>query len=386
MRYSWHRPLLVLVASASLFAIMAPGALVRAAAADSLTIYVSPTGSDSNDGLSEATPFRTLQHASDWLCGGTSTCTGRGQPVVIRLAQTTFGTTTRTTVRNAEFTMGVTQYTAGTVWHYFDPQNTTTFEPWFYQPGDGWSQVSAHGGYPIFDGNFSVDNGFTFAPLTAVGAGNTGLQFYYTRWQRFNIAAFNLVGGLSTAVTSTGITVITETSLTVNGNTFYGNYFYRIGNYWNTAAHMGYGAITVSNSDRDVFINNHFVQVMNKPGDMGHVHALYISHGSSNALVQANEFTDITGDPVRQRDRSNGTLTKANRFTRAGGFAYADDWYCRPNTPASYCFPKEYRSYYGVFTGNTLRGLYPQGIVGTRTVYCFDIPGGLCPANRLRVS
>jgi hypothetical protein len=108
------------------------------------------------------------------LCGGTSTCTGRWQPVVIRLAQTTFSPSTRTTLRNAaaEFTMGVTQYTAGTVWHYFDPQYTTTFEPWSYQPGDGWAQVAAHGGYPTFDGTFSVDNGFTFKPLTSTRKGS----------------------------------------------------------------------------------------------------------------------------------------------------------------------------------------------------------------------
>jgi hypothetical protein len=45
-----------------------------------------------------------------------------------------------------------------------------------------------------------------------------------------------------------------------------------------------------------------------------------------------------------------------------------------------------YRSWNGVFTGSTLRGLYPQGIIGRRTVYCFDMTGGLCPATRLRVS
>ena len=79
-------------------------------------------------------------------------------------------------------------------------------------------------------------------------------------------------------------------------------------------------------------------------------------------------------------------MVQNNTFDQAGAFGYFDDYYCRPNTPPSYCFPKEYRSYGGVFTGNTLKGLYPQGITGRRTVYCHDQPAGLCPTDRIRVA
>jgi hypothetical protein len=370
--------------------IVQPGQAVAAAPAD-LTVWVSPTGSDGNDGLSAATPFKTLQRASDWLCSGGATCPGRGQPVVIRLAQTTFKAAANAKLTTYRFNPGDGPAVAAvttTAWHYFDPQFPTTFQPWNYQPGDDWAQVAASGGYPTFDGEFTTDSGFVFVPLTARRAAGTGLNFVYTRWQRFTRSPIVLSGGLSTMVTDDGITVYVQTDFTANGVTFYGNYFYQVGNHFRTSNPLAFGAILTNNSSGNVFRNNHFVQLMNRTADQDtvHVHGLYISHGSNNALVEGNSFEDITGDAVRQRDRSNGTVVRNNTFTQAGAFAYFDDYYCRPDTPNSYCAPKEYRSFNGVFSGNTLNGLYPSGISGRRTVFCHDQPAGLCPTNRIRVA
>lgn len=368
--------------------------LDQAAAADvpvDLTVWVSPTGSDSNDGLSEATPFKTLQHAGDWLCSGGPKCPGRGQPVIIRLAQKKFTATASTRQSTFRFNPGDAEAfvaTTTTTWHYFDPKFPTTFQPWSYQPGDSWAQVAATGGYPTFDGGFAADSGFVFVPLTARRTAGTGLNFVYTRWQRFQRSPIVLSGGLRTVVTKDGITVYVQTDFTANGVTFYGNYFYQVGNHFRAANSLAYGAILANNSSNDVYRNNHFVQLKNrkKNQDTIHIHGLYISHGSNNSLVEGNTFEDITGDAVRQRDRSHGTVVKKNTFRRAGAFAYFDDYYCRPNTPNSYCAPKEYRSYSGIFSGNKLQSLYPQGITGRRTVYCHDRPAGLCPADRIRVA
>jgi hypothetical protein len=380
---------LLVVAALVSMTIPRPAGAAAADLPEPLTVWVSPAGSDSNDGLSAATPFKTLQRAGDWLCSGGPRCPGRGQPVVIRLAQTTFSAAARA-VNTYRFNPGdgpAFAATATTAWHYFDPQYPTTFQPWSYQPGDSWAQVAAKGGHPTFDGGFAADSGFVFTPLTAMRTGSTRLNFVYTRWQRFRRSPIVLSGGLRTTVTDDGITVYTQTDFTANGVTFYGNYFYQVGNHFRPANALAYGAVLANNSSGDVYRNNHFVQLMNKKAnqDTVHVHGLYIGHGSNNSLVEANSFVDITGDAVRQRDRSHATVVRNNTFRRAGAFAYFDDYYCRPDTPDSYCAPKEYRSYNGLFSGNTLQGLYPQGITGRRTVFCHDQPAGLCPANRIRV-
>jgi hypothetical protein len=167
-----------------------------------------------------------------------------------------------------------------------------------------------------------------------------------------------------------------------NGVSFYGDYFYQIGNAWHPSAPWAWAAIAAYNSSGDTVANSHFVQLENAPASAGLVHAWYGSHHSGGTRITGSEFTGITGDAVRQRDLSDGTVVTGNRFTRAGQHAYADDWYCRPALPASVCAPKEYRSWAGRFYGNTLGGLYPEPVSGRRLFWCFDIPGGACPANR----
>jgi hypothetical protein len=364
------------------------GASAGAAPAE-LTVWVSPTGSDTNDGLTGATPFKSLQRANDWLCGSTTSCPGRGVPVIIRLAQRHSKVVPRAAAsfRYNPADAPATTLTSTTAWHYFDPVQPTTFEPWNYRPGDSWQQVSASGGYPTFDGGFAADTGLVFTPRIAMRAGGTHLSFLYTRWQNFRISAIALNGGLVTAKTSAGIKMYAQTPFTANGVTFYGNFFFRIGNRWNSKNRLGYGAVLPNNSSANVFRNNHFVELMNtaKNSDTIHIHGLYIAHGSNASLVDGNAFQDVTGDAVRQRDRSNGTIVTHNTFTRAGAFGYMDDFYCRPNLPDTTCAPKEYRSHGGVFAGNVLHGLYPAGVTGRRTVFCHDQKAGLCPASRIAV-
>lgn len=342
-------------------------ALPASAGPATLTVWVSPAGSDSNDGLSAATPFASLQRAGDWLCGGTASCPGRGQPVEVRIAQQ------------------VIPVAAQVTWRYYDPSYPTTLEPWSYQPGQGWADLSATGGLPTFDGGGVTAHGLSFIPAGA-GSGSTGLRLVYLRWQRFTTSAVELHGQLATRTDPTsGIVTWWPGADAANGVSFYGDYFYQVGNYWHPDRPMGWGAVDAYNSSGDSFTNSHFVQLMNSPADAGHVHALYLSHHSDGTVIQGNEFTDITGDVIRQRDLSEAALVTGNRFTRAGQHGYADDWYCRPDLPDSVCFPKEYRSWRGVFYGNTLGGLYPEGITGTALAWCFDIPGP-CPADRWNAS
>lgn len=359
-----------------------------------LAVWVSPAGADTNDGLTPATPFQTLGRASDFLCGGPTGCTTRGRPVVVKLAQTTFRPVLTAATARVSVPLGgdlgaaatPAPFTTAVNWRYVDPDFTTRFEPWSYTDGDGWSRVAATGGYPTLDGGFRFDLGFVVTPQVELAGRDARLDFRYLRFTRFNVGGVMLNGDTTSAVVN-GVTVVTGTARTVNAASFYGVSFDQIGNLWFPTHPMGFGGLLVSNSARVTVRNSHFTRLQNRATDQDtiHVHGIYFSHGSGGAQVVGNEFTDITGDAVRQRDRSHGILVQGNVFTRAGAFGYFDDYYCKPSSAASICFPKEFRSYGGVFTGNTLRGLYPQGIPGRRTVFCHDQPTGLCPADRIAV-
>lgn len=354
--------LVALVAAGIGAAVLSAPSPARADDAPALTVWVSPAGSDAADGLTEQTPFATLQQAGDWLCGSTTECAGRGEPVIVRIAQTQI------------------HVTAATTWRYFDPDYPTTFEPWSYQPGDTAAQVAAAGGLPTFDGGFAVDHGLVFAPAGA-GNGSTRLTFVNLRWQRFNVAAVEILGGIGQVVTGAGITVTQPLENAANGVTFDRDYFYQVGNRWTPSHPMGFGAIEMINSSADVVTNSQFIHLENSETDAGHVHAIYLAHGSSDAVVSGNTFTDITGDVVRERDRSERTLVTKNVFTRAGQYGFVDDWYCRPNISDAICAPKEYRSWDGVFVGNTLHGLYPEKASYRGYTFCFDLLTA-CPTSR----
>lgn len=345
------------------FGVFEAAASAEATTPKTLTVWVSPQGSDQNSGLSPQTPFATLQRANDWLCHSTSACRGRGRPVDVRIAQTTFHVTSTTT------------------WRYFDSKFPTRLLPWSYKTNDTWLQLKKSGGLPTFDGNFTSDHALSFVPSHA-GSASTGLRFIYLRWQRFNVSAIEVHGGVNTVAGPSGIVTAQAQPDAANGIVFYGDYFSQIGNRWHPERPMGWGAIDIYNSRNDLIVNNHFAELENSPADAGHVHALYLSHGSDNARVVGNYFTDISGDVVRERDGTIGTLVMGNVFSHAGQYAYVDDWFCRPTTPDAVCTPKEVESFHGRFYDNVLGGLYPEQVSPRVLAFCFDLPGGPCPQVR----
>jgi hypothetical protein len=63
------------------------GGRIRRVLSATLNIYVSPTGSDSNDGQTTATPFQTLQHCWDYIQG---TLDVNNKTVVVNMANGTY--------------------------------------------------------------------------------------------------------------------------------------------------------------------------------------------------------------------------------------------------------------------------------------------------------
>jgi len=285
-------------------------------------------------------------------------------------------------VRIAPTTFHVTMATA---WRYYDGHYPTRLIPWGYRTNDNWPILQHRGGVPTFDGDFKADHAFSFVPSHA-GSGSTGLRMIYLRWQHFNVSAVEVHGGVDTEMGPDGTGTARRLPDAANGVIFYGNYFTQIGNKWNPHHPIGWGAIDLYNSSNDQFVNDHFDQLENTPDQAGHVHALYLSHGSNNARVTGDYFVRISGDVVRERDGTTGTKVVGNVFDRAGQFAYVDDWFCRPDVPDTICAPKEVESFHGQFYGNALGGRYPEKVSQHVLAFCFDLPTGPCPQDRWNTS
>jgi hypothetical protein len=331
-------------------AVLLPIPVGSANATDTLTVWVAPDGNDSAAGTSRDQPVATLAGAQRVLCPA-SPCAGLGRPVDIRLEP------------------GVYHLGAGVTWTYFDDTYPTRFIPAGYQTGDSWTQVSAAGGRPILDGDWTAMAGFTFTQSRPSTTGRTNLEFRYLEWR--NLVAW---------------AVLLEPSVgRAEGNIFVGCSFHHIGNSWHPTAHMGLAAIGFNRSDHNLIRNNHFAWILNEPvNGRGHEHAFYFVNSKSNT-VSNNRFSTIGGAPIRFNNVSNGNLISGNTFQKTGAMAYADDWYCRPSLVASgVCGPVEYRSWGNVMRGNTYLGLYPQGLTGRSITYCHDLHTR-CPADRIAV-
>jgi hypothetical protein len=321
--------------------------------ADPLTFWMSPRGSDTASGTSRDQPVRTLARVHKTLCP-TASCTGLGRPVEVRIEP------------------GI--YTgAGLTWRYFDDQHPTRFMPADYQLGQGWPEVDAAGGRPVFDGRHASLSGMVFLQSRQSSTGRTNLQFWYLEWRNW------LRNGLHIAV-STDLP-----SARAEGNLVYGSYFSRIGNYWTNNTNQGYGGVSVARADRNTIRNNHFVDILNRPAERGQEHGIYLIN-ARHTEVSANRFERIGGDAVRVRNDSSHTIVEANRFIQAGGHGYVGDWYCTPShVSRGACAPVESPSLSVALRGNTFSGLYQGGVSPTAIAFCYDIQAA-CPARRATIS
>jgi hypothetical protein len=160
--------------------------------------------------------------------------------------------------------------------------------------------------------------------------GATNIHFRYIRLERYR----------------NGITLRAgETGLSNSHNSVYGSYFYQVGGYWTTwtlceypsifgtwkflCKPGGVGALNISNSDHNAVENNHFVSIRNDSVHDGHIHAIYISHGSDHNHVARNRFYSVTGEAFRIRNWSWYNLIEANVFSKVGDADDAGygDWY-----------------------------------------------------------
>jgi hypothetical protein len=232
---------------------------------NAICFYMTPDGSDANDGTSEADGVATLSR-------------------VQQLIQEYGPINTHIEVRIKK---GIYRQAAAVQWTYYTPGYSVSFMPSDYKWGV-WGSFEAR---PVFSGEASDDsNWFEFV----VGRGEwTRLAFYYLEVRNYARGGILLSGGSSNPPKWNGY------------NSVYGMYFSHLGMKW---AHGpdGYAGVFLVNSRNNFIENNHFVHLENGVGtEAGSIHAVYMKNWASNNVIRGNRMSYVAGDPVRVRNESN---------------------------------------------------------------------------------
>ena len=297
-------------------------------------IYVSSSGDDYNDGLTNSYPIKTLVKAQDIL-----ETYNPDQSIEIHINQ---GTYTSQSV----------------VWTYTNG-NSITFTP-----------INFTNDRPVFDGKGSVG---TWFKLRKTNGSASNLKFRYIKVQNYN-TAMSFEGNRK------------YVSNWNSSNELYGMYFYRIGGKF-TNFDYSTAAVRFVNSRNNSIVNTHFVDVLNNSSKSSLIHAIYFAHYSSHNEVLRNRFLRTNGDPIRVRDESNYNYISDNRFYSSGSAAFYSDWYCSSETTNGVCTKEtgECSSEGNEFRNNDLYSGY-NGEIRTFKYYGSDDHCGALSAPRLRTS
>ncbi|MEE7547640.1 right-handed parallel beta-helix repeat-containing protein [Xanthomonas sp. Kuri4-1] len=243
------------------------------ATAQAYQVYLSPTGDDAAAGT-QAAPLRSLQGVLEKVAGGPA-----GEDVDVVVAPGTYSG-------------------QSVVWNYVGARSIT-----FAPPTDADAM-------PVFDGQ----GGGTWFALRGAKGKATAVSFIglHVRnyWMAIDLGSSNAAKDAN------------------SGNAIQQMYFERIGGIYGTGAESySYAAVRLQNSSGNRIDGNRFEHVENTEDRSGYIHALYLAHGSADNVVAGNAFTDVNGDAVRTRNRSDGTVVDGNTFVRAGKYAAFSDWF-----------------------------------------------------------
>ncbi len=246
--------------------------------------YLSPSGSDSRDGLTRARAVKSLARVQALLRANPPRCN-----VEVEIAPGVY--------RNQRV-----------VWETTYPNYRITF------------RAADRTKRPVFDGCTAGGScsGGTFFSLRSSTGKATNLHFWYLHVRNYQ-TAINLQGDRNRESGSNG------------HNRIYGNYFERIGNIYNSSVAPSTACVRLVNSDDNEIANNHFVNVVNTRSG-GLIHGIYAAHRSDRNTIKNNRFLRSSGDPIRLRDFSNNNVITGNTLIRVGVAAGYTDWYCDSDT------------------------------------------------------
>lgn len=267
-----------------------------AAQATLFTVYVSPTGSDGNDGRTPESAVATLNGAQAVLSAA-----GPQSDVEVRIAKGTY-----------------VADSAPARWRFYVPGHSISFMPAAYRAGHAtpWSER------PVFHGPDTPAWWFQANLPTGATGGDTNLRFFDLIVEHYTAGGMTIAG--PTVTNADGITVLASAGL--NHNVISGMVF-RDGGSLHVPAASGFAGLDLVDSSDNMIVGNRFVRLQNAGND-GNMHGVYLAHDSSHNVVSGNTFTDISNDPMRVRNDSDGNDVHGNVFLRAGRDGFFTDWFC----------------------------------------------------------
>ncbi|GIH19740.1 right-handed parallel beta-helix repeat-containing protein [Rugosimonospora africana] len=280
----------------ALSAVLATHPVPVAAQPAVFTLYLSPTGSNSNTGSSPASPLATLDGAQAALVAADP-----HTDVEVRIGAGTYVATG-----------------APARWRFYVPGHSISFLPATYRPG----RITPQSQRPVFHGPDTPAWWFQANLPDGSPGGDTNLRFVDLIVEHYSAGGMTIAG--PTGVDENGVAVPTSAGLNhnvVSGMTF------RDGGSLYVPSHYGWGALDFVNSSDNLIVGNLFERLENSGAD-GLMHGVYLAHDSSRNTVVGNQFVDISNDPVRVRNDSDDNRVYANVFVRAGADGFVTDWFC----------------------------------------------------------
>lgn len=252
--------------------------------AQATTLYLSPSGSDSNSGASAATALKTLKGVLTKVKAAAPT-----DAIDIVVAEGTYAG-------------------QSVIWTYFNGQPIT-----FAPPVNATTK-------PVFDGGGADLTWFTMED-SADAAVPTNLHFI----------------GLAVTNYWLGLDLGRDKAAGNSHNEVRDMLFERIGGAYTSGPPMGYAALRLRNSSFNTIAGNRFHGVKNSgaadsDGDgvnedlTSYIHAIYAAHNAHDNLIEDNEFNQVSGDAVRTRNGSDNNLIQGNHFIDAGKYSAYSDW------------------------------------------------------------
>lgn len=271
-----------------------------------LTLYVSPTGDDSKDGLSQGSSIKTL---------------ARAQSVV-----------------KSKLSLGYKEFLIRISGGTYRAESVV----WTVTSKDSTIRLYGEKGKSVYDGGGVTESFFILksdsGERTNISIENLTIRNY---WEAISFKGSR--GDLSRGYNS--------------HNQIKNCRFERIGGafFKKDTSKDAYAVVRLVNSDHNILSGNSFAQIRNLKEPVL-LHSFYIAHGSSNNIIERNKFLPQPGDPLRLRDYSNNNIIRFNVFENAGTSAYSE-WYCE-KAKFTVCTSSEPEcpSWENWFQRNTIRG------------------------------
>lgn len=265
-----------------------------------LHLYISTSGSDANDGTSEAKALASIDGASR------------------RLVESPFAGNVTIHIAEGEYLISEDAY-----WHYSSPDYMVYIE------GAGQDKTVFYG-----------PQGKNVTFLQVSSCNNTSLSF-----KNFTVRMFR--NGIIMRCSSDG-SVLTNEGVV---GWFENLTFKELGGYYTRCDAAAVAGIQFLGSSNNTIKNCTFDGL--RDYDTGNnIHGVYISTFSCNNLIQGSSFKNIRPDPIRIRRGSSNNIIEYCEFRNAGVIAYVSDWHAGEAEPEpSKNNVVRYNQFYGGYNG-----------------------------------